>query len=140
MAAHEGVTMLDASSVFYPSPPLAPDTHLVLALSKSKHATYTFNPDFRPLLPYWVLASTIATLDILLATGQISYITYLILVGLAYDTYYACVVERFSLPQYGYIADPRINVGEVNNPINSCGFIQDNSHGLRGKLEAGVPW
>lgn len=64
----------------------------------------------------------------------------LILSGLAYDTYYACLVERFLMPQYGYYANPSINVGEVFAPINSCAFIQDNTFGLRSKLENGISW
>jgi hypothetical protein len=55
-------------------------------------------------------------------------------------TYYLSTTYIWDGTEYGYIADPRINVGEVNTPINSCAFIQDNSQGLRSKLENGLPW
>lgn len=139
MAAHEG-TFTDKSTVFYPPTPWAAGTHIIFALALSKHGTYTFNPNYLPLLHPIILASAIAGIEFSYYMGWISYIEYLIYLGLAYDTYYACVVERFLEPQYGYIADPRINVGEVNTPINSCAFIQDNSEGLRSKLENGLPW
>jgi hypothetical protein len=139
LAGHED-TFFDQSYLLYPGPPLPAGNHLLLFLSLSKHATYTFNPNYLPLIPAYVLVSTIAFLDFLYFTGQISEIEWLIYTGLAYDTYYGCVVERFSTPQFAYIADPRINVGEVSNPINSSRFIQDNSHGLRSKLENGIPW
>ncbi len=139
LASHED-TFFDQSSLLYPNPPLSAYNHILMFLALSKHGTYTFNPDYHPLIPAEALAATIAFLDFLYATGQISLEEYLIYQALAYDTYYACIVERFSMPQFAYIADLRINVGEVGAPINGSRFIQDNTYGLRSKLENGIPW
>jgi hypothetical protein len=100
--------------------------HLNLALSRSKHATYNFNPDFYPIFQYWVIADTYAGIWALYAAQIIDEQVLLLSLAIADDVFYACVVERFSNQGATY-AEPRINVGEPDHPINGCGFIQDNT-------------
>jgi len=144
LAAHEGFPAgFDHSVILYPQSPVLPDNHFLWFLSKFKHATYSFNPNFYPLAPAYILTSAIAFFDWLYFTDQIDYWTWLILTGLAYDTYFGCITEKFTMPQFAYFPNPRINVGEVNTPINGSRFIQDNSDralNLRSKLENPIPW
>lgn len=121
-AAHEG-TLADASRYRRPEQPIPAGWHLELTLTRSKHATYTANVDGLPLTPWWIISEVFDELDYLYQTGQISYAEYLALVALAYDVFYACIVERFS-DQGGVFANRRVNVGEPNHPINEAGFIQ----------------
>jgi hypothetical protein len=144
LAAHEGFPVgFDHSVIIYPGSPVLPDNHPLLFMSKFKHATYNFNPNYYPLAPAYILVSAIAFIDWLYYTYQIDYWEWLIYTGLAYDTYYGCFSEKFTMPQYAYWPNPRINVGEVYAPINGSHFILDNSDralNLRSKLENPIPW
>jgi hypothetical protein len=123
-AGHEGSNWTDTSRYVVPSQPVPAGNHLLLALSRSKHATYPFNPDFYPLLRPDLIAAVYAAIDFLFISGQIDELTYLILLGIADSVFFACVVEHFT-DQGGFFAGTRINVGEPGRPINGSSFIAD---------------
>ncbi|MGH9654291.1 MAG: hypothetical protein ACRD6B_12610 [Bryobacteraceae bacterium] len=125
LAAHEG-TFWDQSRFADFSPAVPANNHINLWLSLSKHSTYNFNPDWYPITPSSVIAAGYAGIQALYDEGEINYDDYLALEALAYDTFYACAVERFN-EQGGFVAQPRINVGEPAHPINGARFIQDNT-------------
>ena len=100
--------------------------HVKLALSRSKHATYTYNPNNMWITPLSVIVATYNTISYLYASGQISYQTYLVNLFLADQTFFECVVERFQ-DQGDVYANTRVNVGELTQPLNSSIFIQDPS-------------
>ena len=137
-AAHEGRDN-DKSAYHMPFQPVPAGWHLHLAQSWSKHATYTFNPDYLSLIPDYVLFSILVAADWACYRAAFDSWTdwrnYLCLavVYYAYGAIFECGVERF-IDQGGRFADLRINVGEPNNPINSSGFIRDNGHELYSKL------
>ena len=122
-AAHED-TFFDQSRYYNLQTPYPFDSHIQLALSRSKHGTYVFNPDYFPLTPTYVINSVYWEIDYKYYNGIISYTTYLIYLFLADQTFFACGVERFQ-NQGGVFANTRINVGELNQPINSSSFIKD---------------
>ena len=122
-AAHEN-TFFDHSGYLGLSQPVPVNNHLNLALSRSKHGTYTFNPDGLPLFPDWVIATTYFTIDDLYYNYYIDDYQYLIYLGMADALFYSCVVEHFQ-NQGGSYADPRINVGELSHTLNGSGFIHD---------------
>ena len=130
-AAHEG-TLSDRSRYAAPSQPMPAPAHVILALSRSKHATYTFNPDGLPLTPIHIIFATYSTLDFLYYAGYISYYKYLAFLHLADQVFFDCIIEDFQ-NQGGQFAGTRINVGEPNRPLNMSNFIQD-STGLLPKL------
>lgn len=123
-AGHEG-TFTDTSSYYVPGSPVPAGWHLHMALSLSKHATYTFNPDYLPLLPGWFQASVYSTIDFLWFAGVITdEWLYWALLGIADGLFFACFVEHF-IEMGGWFADPRVNVGEPGRPINGSTFIAD---------------
>ena len=123
IAAHEN-TFFDHSTYLSPSQPVPVNNHLLLAMSKAKHGTYTFNPNGFPLFPGWIIDTTYYTLDFLYYYYYIDYYSYLVYLGMADTLYFSCVVERFQ-DQGGRYASPRINVGELGHTLNSSGFIAD---------------
>ena len=131
-AAHEG-TLADQSRYHTPAQPVPAGGHIELGLTLSKHGTYTANVNGLPLTPFYIIDGVFATLDYYYATGQITYGTYSILLALAFDVFYACVIERFT-EQGGVFANRYTNVGEPNHPINEAGFIQ--AAGPNSKLTA----
>lgn len=122
-AAHEG-TFFDQSRFLDFSPAVPANNHINLALSLSKHSTYTFDPNFFPITPAAVIVGTLNEIDFLFNTGQISETTWFAFRAAAEDVFFACIVERFS-NQGGFFAQTRTNVGEPNAPINNSGYIQD---------------
>jgi hypothetical protein len=122
-ASHEG-TFFDKSAYLGPSQPVPANNHLNLGFSRAKHGTYTFNPDGLPLFPDWVIFTTYFTLDDLYYNYYIGDYEYLVYLGMADAVFYSCVVEHFQ-EQGGTFADPRINVGELSQPLNGSGFIFD---------------
>jgi hypothetical protein len=123
-AGHEG-TFTDTSAYFVPSQPVPAGPHINLALSRAKHATYTFNPDFYPLLPTWFIGSVYSTIDFLWISQVIKDPwLYLALLALADGVFFLCFVEHFT-DMGAWFADPRINVGEPGRPINGSSFIAD---------------
>ncbi len=124
-AAHEG-TFFDQSMYADFSPAVPAGNHLNLAQSLSKHSTYSFNPDYYPITPAWFIAEINLELLDLYDEGVYDEGSYLLYTALADDTFYGCLVERFS-NQGGNYANPRVNVGEPTHPINGSTFIQDDS-------------
>lgn len=121
--AHED-TFFDHSLLFYPQEPVNFGAHIELAFSQSKHSTYPYNPDYQPLFPDYVIASTYAGIEFSYAYGEISFETYLDLLYIADTVLFTCAVEHFQ-EQGGSFAGMRINVGELSHPINNSGFILD---------------
>lgn len=132
--AHEGVWFFDQSRYYdFPYQPVPAGNHIELALSRSKHGTYTFNPNYYPFTHPYIIYLTYRQIDDLYYYGYIDYYTYLALLYAADGFFYGCIVERFD-DQGGRYAEIRINVGEPLNPINNSTFIQDNTYGLYDKL------
>lgn len=130
-SAHEG-TFTDHSQYFTvvdAAHPLPPGNHVQIWLSRSKHASYPSNPNGNPLTPTPIIDATYATLSFLLAIGEIDPITYLEWIFRADDAFFSCLVEHFT-EQGGSIAQPRINLGEINAPLNGSSFIDDPEPGL----------
>ncbi|MGI8469037.1 MAG: hypothetical protein ACR2N3_11365 [Pyrinomonadaceae bacterium] len=111
-AAHED-TFFDHSVLFYPQEPINFDAHIELSLSQSKHSTYPHNPDYQPLFPDYVIASTYAGIEFAYAYGEIDYYRYLELLYIADTVFYACAIEHFQ-EQGGSFAGIRINVGNCH--------------------------
>ena len=122
-AAHEG-TFTDHSAYFGPWQPVPAYYHLNLFLTKAKHSTYSFNPNYYPLTPYWVMFTAYDTISFLYAVGVYDYYQYLIYLYIADTVFFGCFVEHFE-EQGGWFPDLRLNVGELSHPINGSGFILD---------------
>lgn len=122
-AAHEE-TFFDQSRYYNLSTPFPFDSHIKLGLSRSKHATYTFNPDGFPILPRYVIFDVYSRIYSLYYSGQIGYGTYLAYLFAADQTFFRCIVESFQ-NQGGTYANTRINIGELSLPSNGSNFIQD---------------
>ncbi len=132
-AAHEG-GLNDKSAYHEPPAPIPAGLHIVLGHSRSKHATYTFNPNGLPLVPPQIMAAFYGAVDELNYSGLIDYDTYLTYLFLLDVVFFSCIVEHFG-DQGGSFADTRINVGDVGHPINGSGFIEDSTVGkLQQKL------
>lgn len=124
-SAHQG-TAGDQSLYFSPAAPVHAGgaSHIELALSRSKHATYPFNPNNMPLTPYYYMYAGYAGIQALYDFGFIDYYEYQAAYYALDNAFFVCIVERFS-DQGGAYAVTRINVGEPDNPINGSHFIQD---------------
>jgi hypothetical protein len=122
-AAHEN-TFFDQSRRYNLRSPYPFGSHIKLWLSRSKHATYVFNPNYFPIVPLYIIRSVYQEIESKYRNGIISYNTYLIYLFIADQTFRACVIERFG-DQGGGFANTRINVGELERPINGSSFIQD---------------
>lgn len=139
-AAHEFAPNDKSMYADFPTNPIPAGWHLHLALSLSKHATYTFNPEYLPLAPDYAIAGALAAVDYYCYRSAFDYdfgwndVACLAAQYYAYGALFECAVERF-FDQGGRYADTRINVGDPNNPINGATFIQDNSKGLRDKFD-----
>jgi hypothetical protein len=112
-------------------PPVPAGGHLHLWQSRAKHGTYHFDPDFLPIVDWFVIYLVYNEIDNLYWNGWIDDWTYFSLLFNADTLFYNCVVERFS-EQGGQFSNIRINVGEPDSPINGSGFIR--SGPLREKL------
>jgi hypothetical protein len=132
-AAHEGTFGGDNSAYYFFNPPVPANNHIQLGLSRSKHGTYTFNPDWYPVIWPEIMSLTYFTIDSLYFSYAIDYETYLIFLYLADEAFFACFVEHFS-EQGGTYAQTRIDVGEPDHVINGAGFIQDTQSGIREKF------
>jgi hypothetical protein len=123
LASHEG-TFFDHSIYLPPPSPLPPGNHALMWHSRSKHATYEFNPDYFPLVPSWVMWLTYITLDDLYYWGYIDWWDYLIYLGIADTVFFSCIVEHFS-EQGGSFPGFELNVGENGRPLNGSSWIAD---------------
>lgn len=122
-AAHEG-TFFDQSRYYNLQNPYPFNSHIKLGLSRSKHSTYVFNPNYFPITPQYVIVSAYASVTAAYNNGSINYYKYLAILAILDSTFYGCIVERFQ-DQGGVYANPRINVGELTQPINGSSFIND---------------
>lgn len=122
-AAHEG-TFFDQSRYYNLTTPYPIDSHIKLALSRSKHGTYAFNPNLVRLFPQYVIYGTYSDINFLYSNGIINYYEYLAYLFVADQTFLYCIVERFQ-DQGGVFANTRINIGELNQPLNGSNFIKD---------------
>jgi hypothetical protein len=102
--------------------PVPAYNHVEMAMSLSKHGTYTFNPDGLPLTPWDIILDVYDEIYSAYYNGEIGDITFRSLLYLADDVFFSCVVERF-YEQGGQYAFLRINVGELNAPLNGSDFI-----------------
>lgn len=130
-AAHENTFFDKSRYVDFPTNPIPAGWHINLALALSKHATYTFNPDYLPLVPDYVIYSAYgiavaACYETWFNDFGIGDIVCLAALYYLYGAFFECGVERF-INQGGSFAQTRINIGEPNRPINGAGFIQDDS-------------
>lgn len=123
LAAHEGMPM-DKSVYAFFNPGVPINNHLNVALSRSKHGTYSFNPDYLPLIPDSIIFAVYLAIDDLYFTGMIGYDYYLYFLYLSDVTFYSCVVEHFS-EQGGAYPGTFTNVGELSQPINGSHYILD---------------
>ncbi len=123
LASHEG-TFTDHSIYLPPPYPLPPGNHALMWHSKSKHATYEFNPDYFPLIPSWVIYATYFTIEDLYWFGWIDYWDYLIYLSIADSVFFSCIVEHFS-NQGGSLPSFELNVGENGRPLNGSSWIAD---------------
>jgi PKD repeat protein len=127
-AAHEG-TFTDHSGYFSPSQPVPAYYHLNLALSKSKHSTYPFNPDYYPLVPGWMIGATYGAIDAYYWGcwewgWNCNYYNYILYLYMADTVFFDCIVEHFQ-EQGGSFPGLQLNVGELGQPLNGSGFIND---------------
>lgn len=122
-AAHEDTPLVDQSLLFYPNYPVSFGLHINLGLSKAKHSTYPFNPNYKPIIQDDVIYLTYAGIDFAYLYGEIDYESYLAYLYIADIVFFTCAVEHFN-EQGGIYSGTRINVGDVSNPINGSSFIQ----------------
>ncbi|MGH9949113.1 MAG: hypothetical protein ACRD6X_18230, partial [Pyrinomonadaceae bacterium] len=123
-SAHEGTLLFDQSFLYSFYQPISFGGHVPLALSRSKHATYAFNPNFFPIFQRYIIYSAYAAVSYLRYSGRISSFQYLVFLYLLNTVFFTCAVDRFQ-NQGGLLSGNRINVGELANPINGSGFIRD---------------
>lgn len=135
-AAHE-FTFFDASVFLCLATPVPFGSSIEYWLSKSKHSTYYFNPNGRALFPGWVIAATLTAIWDLYINCLYNcdddpdcelYCSaeYALYEAAAELVFYECVIEVFHGNLPGATAGLRINVGETNHVLNSCGFILAN--------------
>jgi hypothetical protein len=132
-AAHEWNPFGDHSAWYNYYPPVPAHNHLNLAMSRWKHATYTFNPAGMPAIRSEWIGLTYATIDSLYFSYVIDYNSWLLYSFLADQAFFACIVETF-VEQGGQYPGTQIDVGELSRPINGSSFINDNGKGLRDKF------
>jgi hypothetical protein len=129
--AHEDVGIFEQLNYLSFYPPVPPNWHIELWQSLSKHGTYPGDPDYLPLVPWYIIYSVFDEIDNLYYWGYISIYQYFSLYFQAETFFYTCVVERFH-EQGGQFAFLRINVGEPDTPVNGSRFISAGA--LRQKL------
>src|ERR1044072_270766 len=154
-AAHEG-TFGDQSMYHdYPTTPIAAGYHVPLWESLKKHSTYTFDPDFWPILQFELQFIIITVITVIFGYfcnnwndpfwDDFGFLleceTFWVFAYYeAFTIISTCAVERFNSGGTGgmvSVASTRISVGEPAHPINGSTFIQDNAEAafhLRDKL------
>jgi hypothetical protein len=154
-AAHENTFVDESMYDDFPGTPKPAGTHLDMWQSLSKHSTYTFDPDFFPILQISFIGYIFYEIEIWFSDcrddpfwdefffddpfPEMSCIdVYYSVLRIAVLFIFTCFVERF-FEQGGTLANIRINVGEPpgsgggfgiagGNPINGSSFILDNSN------------
>jgi hypothetical protein len=144
LAAHEN-EIGDNSVILYPPQPIPATgpSHIELALARSKHASYAFDPsnpsfpDGLPLVPWYIIFGSYAFVDTLLFLGVICVEEWLALQYALDVSFFSCIVEHFN-DSGGSFAGTRINIGEVTQPLNGSHFIQAGE--LYQKMTTAIPW
>ena len=144
LSAHE-TEPGDNSVILYPVTPIPATgpSHIELALARSKHATYTFDPfdpsypDGLPLMPLSYIFAAYGIADALYFLGVICLAEYLALLYALDVSFFSCIVEHFG-DSGGTFAPTRINIGELNQPLNASHFIQGGE--LFTKMNNAIPW
>lgn len=129
--AHEFTFTEQIAYLDFSASPAPAGYHVGLALTRSKHGTYPFDPDYLPLVPFWLISDVYAQIDEYCNCYFDPYCYYdinrLIYCELLYFTadrfFFSCVVERWT-DAGGRLAGLRFNVGELSSPINRSHFIQ----------------
>lgn len=124
LAGHEGTFLLDQSRYILPSFPWGIGNHAAVGLSRAKHATYPFNPDYHPLVWPEVINATYWLIDDLYWNYVIDDWQYLIYLSIADTVFFTCLVERFG-EQGGELPTFMLNIGENGLPLNGSGWIAD---------------
>jgi hypothetical protein len=144
LSAHEN-QIGDRSAIYYPGVPIPATgpSHIELTLARSKHAHDPFQldnpsyPDGLPLVPGWIIAGAYAFVSVLFITGRICLPEFLAATFLLDVSFFSCIVEHFG-DSGGTFASPRINMGELGEPLNGCHFIQGGE--LFTKMNTPIPW
>ena len=156
-AAHESTPLAHNFYSDFPENPRQAGNRFELWQSLSKHGTYSFNPDFFPLLQEWMMVPIFTVVEVWIATracygdldmfwiemfgddafGWSCEVWWTVFVSVTYYMtilFFTCIVERFN-EQGSQLANIRINLGEPSrpgfpgNPINGSSFInEDDSH------------
>lgn len=154
-AAHENTAGDQSMYHDYPTTPMSAGWHIPLWQALQKHSTYTFDPDFWPIITIelQIIIWTVIEIIFYFACNQWYegdsfweeffgdfgdfgnsfsrcqwiwlFVTYEV-----FTILYVCAVERFnSFGTGGMVSQApiRINVGEPAYPINASSFIQDNA-------------
>ena len=154
-SAHEDTFVDESMYDDFPGSPRLAGTHIDLWQSLSKHSTYTFDPDFFPILQIWFIGFIFIQIEIWFSDcgnndpfwdeffwddpfPEMTCVdVYYAVLRIAVLFIFTCFVERF-FEQGGTLSNIRINVGEPpgfgggfgiagGNPINGSSFILDNS-------------
>ncbi len=138
-AAHEGVPLLDHSFLYFiVGQPIPPGVHIQLALTRSKHASYAFNPDGLPLVPGIIINAVLFEIwrncyrEWTNNDFRFRDIICLAALSEAYRTFYGCATEKWDF-NGGQLASAMVNVGEpyvdgsLSGPIFGYGFIEDDT-------------
>ena len=154
-SGHEDTFVDESMYDDFPGSPRLAGTHIDLWQSLSKHSTYTFDPDFFPILQIWFIGFIFIQIEIWFSDcgnddpfwdeffwddpfPEMTCVdVYYAVLRIAVLFIFTCFVERF-FEQGGALANIRINVGEPpgfgggfgiagGNPINGSSFILDNS-------------
>jgi uncharacterized protein DUF4214 len=116
-------TLTDQSTWYsYFNNPVPAYNHIELFLSRSKHATYVFNPDYLPLTPWYIIDGTYEALWLAYIYDEIPWWLYYALLAAADNVFFSCLTERFT-EQGGQYALVRTAVGEPGVPINHSSYI-----------------
>jgi hypothetical protein len=130
-AAHEFTFTEQIAYLDFSASPAPAGFHQGLALTRSKHGTYPFDPDYLALIPWWIISDVYWQIESYCNCYFDPYcyddFNRIIYCNLLYFTaerfFFSCVVERWE-DAGGRLAGLRSNVGELNNPINRSHFIQ----------------
>lgn len=137
-AAHEGESLVDRSLLIYVvGAPMPAYSHISLALSRSKHATYPFDPDGMPLLPASLISAVLDAIYLTCLRGfgngfGLGDVICLAALYEAYRAFFGCATEKWTNIG-GRYANPVFNVGEPTvpnvsgTPLSCCLFIEDDS-------------
>lgn len=128
-AAHEN-TFNDQSVKILFSSPIPYDSHLFLALSQSKHATYTYSPgqfypNYNPLFPEAFIISVYDAIFLAYFLANDDPFLLAIYLYIADTFFFFCIVDHFTDQGGAFAEYPRMNIGEPNHANSGFSFIDD---------------